>query len=125
MSQQIYNWWVASGFSPEEASELTFGKKGAAVDAEKVYHSQPAIAARRQRGKWIKRLQAYGWTNPQIKKAIADHYRKGKGNSPWDFIRENYRSLGIMPIPKYREMAAARARENTRELYRHGKEKAK
>lgn len=120
-NQIIMHRWINAGFAPTEAHEFTYGHGDVNVDAQNVYDSQPAIEARRERMRWIKILRQNGWTDEQIKKAIQNHYSPGKNNSPWDFIRENYRSLGVKPIPQYREAAAERARERTRQLYALGK----
>lgn len=119
--QIIMHRWINAGFSPQEAHEFTYGHGDVNVDAQKVYDSQPAIQARHERLRWIKFLRQNNWTDQQIKQAIRNHYSPGKNNSPWDFIRENYRSLGTKPMPQYREAAALRARERTNQLYALGR----
>jgi hypothetical protein len=118
--KEIFNWWRKSGFNIKESTELTYGKNGVEVDAEKVYFSTPAQIARKERNKWIRKLTNNGWSAKQISGALSKYYAKQQNASPWDFIRENYRSLGTMDIKQYREMAAERAKERTNNLYRMG-----
>lgn len=120
MTQQHYKWWINAGFTADEAQELTYGQ---GVNAEKVYFSMPAQAARSQRIRWIDSLKQKGWTKGQIASAIEAYYTQQGEATPWDFIRENYRSIGTVNIKEYREAAAQRARERTGELYKLGKEK--
>jgi hypothetical protein len=119
-NKQIFEWWRKSGFTIKEANDLTYGKNNVQVDAEKVYFSTPAVIARKERGKWIKKLKRNGWSDKQISAAISKYYAKQDGANPWDFIRENYRSLGTMDIKQYRNLAAERAKERTDNLYRMG-----
>ena len=118
--RQHYQWWRAAGFTADEAQELTYGK---GVNAEKVYFSMPAQAARSQRMRWIDSLKQKGWTKGQIASAIDNYYAATDEATPWDFIRENYRSIGTVNIKDYRDAAAQKARNKTEELYKLGKEK--
>jgi len=118
--REIFNWWRKSGFTEKESKELTYGKNDVKVDAEKVYFSTPAQIARKERSKWIKKLKRNGWSDRQISAAISKYYAKQDGSNPWDFIRENYRSLGTMDIKQYRKLAANRAKERTNNLYKMG-----
>jgi len=113
MTEQHYNWWLAAHFTESEAKELAYN----AADPEKTYFSHPATAARSQRIKWVDELKQKGWTIPQIMASINNYYTQEGKASPWDFIRENYRSIGTVKIADYRQAAAQRAKERTEKLY--------
>jgi len=112
---QIYKVWLNAGFLPEEAEELTYGSKGINVNAEKVYNSRSARAARRERQRWIRDLLEQGWTGAEIEREARAYYARDAKRSPWDFIRAEYQP----PKKKdYREAARIIAEAEVKTLYR-------
>ena len=124
--KRIYNSWRRAGFLPEEAHELTYGKRGVKVNSEAVYKSKPARLARANRRRMIEvRLKA-GATKRDINRHLRKHYQARIKDkiSVWDFIRKEYRQVTkLSPVAfkqalkDFRAKARAEATKKVRSVY--------
>lgn len=116
--EEIYKAWLYAGFLPEEAAEFTWGSKGVEVNAEEVYNSMPARAARQSRRMFIKELLRAGWTFDEIFREIRAYYTRDTSRSPWEFIRAEYKPTRRKDFREYREAARRRSESQIKSLYR-------
>lgn len=111
----IYNGWRKAGFLPFEARELTIGHKYG-YDAKAVFDSEPAKSARAFRTQIIKQQIEMGWTKQQIIDNIIGFYTRGKGSSPWEHIRAEYKPRKVIDFKEYRERVRVRAKRKQNRL---------
>ena len=67
----------------------------------------------KSRRDWVNDKIERGWEDEEITNAIMDYYRRNEERSPWDFLKQEYRSPTRID---YKEAIRRRAREGTAEL---------
>lgn len=103
---------IAHGFVASEIREFL-----GAGNAPGLFATEPFKAMLKSRDKWRADRRRAGWTDTQIRKAVVGYYDKKK-NSPFDFLRLEYRSPLKVDMKSYREAARRRAKRNTAKLYK-------
>ena len=119
----IYRSWIASGFLPSEARELTVGhgSRYRTFDARAIFESEPGAAARRTRATMVRQQLDMGWSKKQIRANIIDFYRRIKDFDPWTHIRAEYRPRKRIDFIDYHEKRRRRAKGQQRRLLRRGR----
>ena len=117
---EIYNGWIAAGFLPFEARELTVGhgERYRNFNAQSVFNSQSGEAARRTRIRIIQEQLKAGWTRQQIRDNIIDYYKKSRKLDPWEHIRAEYKPTVKTSGADYRDKVRARAKAKQQRLLR-------
>ena len=95
-----YTEWEVDQFSDAKTPE---GKDQPQIDL----NSQPWIKAIENRHKWKNQLISEGWTEEQFVKNIYEQYNRNPNQSPWDFLKTEYKPP---QKPKFKSTIEATAR---------------
>ena len=86
---------LAAGYTLWEVQEFSEARTPEGVDQPAIdLTKKPWIEALSSRRKWRDSLLSAGWTYEQFEKAVYDQYNRDTKQSPWDFLKSEYKAPG-------------------------------
>ena len=79
-----YTLWEIDQFASATTPD---GQQQPAIDLSK----KPWIDAMESRSNWYSKMIADGWTYQQYEQAIYEQYNRNPNQSPWDFLKSEYK----------------------------------